>query len=108
MRQLHLAGDVGWLQPDILLRLLFRQDRMAISEVEGIELSTIANTVTGIMRRDFTLLDLIKAILSFATAFGKEYNEKFVARHGYHERHDQLRLSDRNEFPVLFQIHLAC
>lgn len=76
---MHMEGDVGRLQQQIQARLIVREDRMALSEAEGINLRKLANKKTGIVRRDSTLVDLLKTILKFAVTFEKDYNKIFVA-----------------------------
>lgn len=50
---------------------------MTINETEGIKLSKLANTVTGIVHSDVTFPDLMKTVLNFAIAF-EEHDKKFV------------------------------
>lgn len=52
---------------------------MTISKAEGIKLDKLAKTITDIMRRDSTFVDLLKKVVNFADAFVKEEIKKFVA-----------------------------
>lgn len=73
-----MADDIAWLQQHILVCHIVREDRVAISETEGINLSRIANKTTGIVRRDFLFLDLMKMFLNLSIALEKEYHDKFI------------------------------
>lgn len=78
-KYLQMVGDLGWIQQHILARLILREDRLDISEAEGIKLSKLANKMTDIVCRELTFVDLVKKLLTFATRFEKGYDEKFVA-----------------------------
>lgn len=64
MRQLHVKGDIGWLQQHILVCVLLRDDSVVIDEAKGIQLSKLANRITGILRRFSSFVDLLKTILN--------------------------------------------
>lgn len=56
-----------------------REDPVKISDAEVIELSKLVNKRTGIVRRDYPFVDVVKSIVNGSVARGKEYNESFVA-----------------------------
>lgn len=64
MRQLLVEGDVGWLQQQTLLRLIVQESRVPISKAETITLSKLANKLTGILRRGYKIMDLMRTILN--------------------------------------------
>lgn len=90
MRQLHVEGDLRWSQRHIEVRLIVREDMVAISEAEGIKLNKLPKIVTAILRRDCTFMDLIKKTLNFSIASEKEYNEKFTATCTMHIMKDKI------------------
>lgn len=72
MRQLHVDGGLGLTQRHILLCIIAREDTVTISDIESIKLRQLSNKVSGTVRRNSTVVDLIKTILYFATTFEKE------------------------------------
>lgn len=78
LRQLHVEGNVRWIQTDILARIIVHKDGVLISKCGGINVKKLANKMTGIVCRDFTFVDLLKTMLNSAIAFNKEYNQKLV------------------------------
>lgn len=69
MRLLHREGDLGRTQQHILVRLILQKCRLTVIKAEGTNLSKLSNKVPGILCRDFTFMDLMKAILDFANEF---------------------------------------
>lgn len=67
----EVEGKIGWIQQHILVRLIFREEKVRNSEYERIKLIMLANKVTLIVRLDSTFLHLMKIFLNFAMAFGK-------------------------------------
>lgn len=74
-----MDGDLGCIQTQILVRLIALEERVAIRDAEGINWRLLENEMTGIVRCDTTLTDLVKKFLNFIVAFKKEYNEMFAA-----------------------------
>lgn len=79
MCQLHVEGDIGWIQQHILVRLMIQGDRVEINEDEGIKMSNLPNKVTVIVQSDSMFVDLTITNLNDTLAFEKECNEKYVS-----------------------------
>lgn len=47
MRHRHVKGDIAWSHQKIVARLIVREERVAISEAEGIHPCKFSNRVTG-------------------------------------------------------------
>lgn len=62
-----------------MIRLIVRNDKVAISEAEKIEASKHVYKVTGIVRRASTFVDSMNTTMNFAFTFEKEYSKKFFA-----------------------------
>lgn len=78
MQKLQMEGGVGWIHQQIMFRIIVRGYSVAISKTEEINLSKLANNVTGIVRGGSSFVDLKKRLI-YAIVFLKEYNEKFLA-----------------------------
>lgn len=52
---------------------------MAIIEGKRMKDSRLAKSDTGVLRRDCTLVDLLRTFLNYSIAVEKEHNDKFVA-----------------------------
>lgn len=79
MRQLRVEGDVARIQQQIPVWLIAREQKVAISKSGGVMLSELARKVALIVRRESTLMYLLKTIQNCAIVFEKHYNEKIVA-----------------------------
>lgn len=71
------------------------------------KLNLLADKKTGIVRRDFTYVDVMKTNRNFNIPPGKEYDEKFVGKSycEYCKRYERFSLSDGNEHVVLIPIN---
>lgn len=78
MQKLQVEGNVGWIQQHILVRLVAREERVAISEAGGINLRKLSRKVTGIVCLYSTFGDLMMTVLNFSIAFQKKDNQKLV------------------------------
>lgn len=76
MLQRLVESDVGWIQYHILVCLIFREDKMAIRQAEGIKLSKLADKVAGVVRCSFMFADLMNMIPHFALSSKKKYSDK--------------------------------
>lgn len=72
MRQLHVEHYVDWIEQHILICVIVREDKVAISKAKEIRPRKLANNVTRIVHCDSIFLDLIKTIMNFTIAFEKE------------------------------------
>lgn len=74
-----MGANVGWIQQNIPVRFIVREDIVVIRKSEGIKLSKLKNKVTVNVRYDSTFLDHMKTILNFSPIFKKKYDEKIFA-----------------------------
>lgn len=74
-----MNGDIHFIQQQTLVRLIDREDIVAIGEDKEFKLTKLANEMTGIARCHCMVVDTMNKILNVAVAFQKEYNEKLVA-----------------------------
>lgn len=59
MRQLHVEDDVGEIHQHILICLIVRGEKVAISKDERIQLSSVAHMVTEIVCSKSLLVDVL-------------------------------------------------
>lgn len=66
---MHVEGDVGCMDQQMLVRPIVLGEKVAVREAEEVSLSNPLTSVTGIVRCDFKFLDLMKPMLTLAIAF---------------------------------------
>lgn len=59
MLELHLEGDVEWIQKHVCVCLVVRKDRVGISGTKKTSLSNLTNEVTRTVCRDSTFVDFM-------------------------------------------------
>lgn len=71
------AVDVTWVEVSLLMGCVTQQDGCSIEETEALKLSSLANKVTSILRRDSSFLAIMKSLVNFSVALEKELGLSF-------------------------------
>lgn len=90
MQQLHIGGNLGWIQPHTMARFILRQAMIAISKAEWIQMRKVSNKLIGIMRLSSLFTEVIKTILNHTTAYERENTKTFTATQVLHIVSDMM------------------
>lgn len=75
-RLLHVMKLLGQVQQPIVVLLIFRENKITISEVKRYHLGKPANKMSGIVLKGCRFQLLMNTALNFVTVFEKEYSKK--------------------------------